>query len=226
MLWGVTLRSPHPYARIRGIDITEALATAGVFAVLTHDDVPGLEVYGLELRPAGAGDRRRALPGRAGRAGRRRPPRDRPAGREEDRRRLRGHWSRSSTPLHGACDAGQRRGCTREGNLVRHLKIRSGDPDADRPTSSVVGDYEVGMQDQAFLGPESGLAVPDGDGGVDLYVATQWLHVDQRQICSALGLGPDQVRLRSPASAARSAAARTCRCTCTAACSRCTPASR
>jgi CO/xanthine dehydrogenase Mo-binding subunit len=56
-------------------------------------------------------------------------------------------------------------------------------------------DFEVGMQDQAFLGPESGLAVPAEDGGVDLYVATQWLHVDQRQICRALGLPPDKVRL-------------------------------
>ena len=51
------------------------------------------------------------------------------------------------------------------------------------------------MQDQAFLGPESGLAVPAEDGGVDLYVATQWLHVDQRQICRALGLPPEKVRL-------------------------------
>jgi CO/xanthine dehydrogenase Mo-binding subunit len=51
------------------------------------------------------------------------------------------------------------------------------------------------MQDQAFLGPESGLAVPTEDGGVELYVATQWLHVDQRQICSALALPPEQVRL-------------------------------
>ena len=59
----------------------------------------------------------------------------------------------------------------------------------------VTGSYQVGMQDQAFLGPEAGLAVPDGDGGVDLYVATQWLHVDQRQICAALGLPPEQVRL-------------------------------
>ncbi len=59
----------------------------------------------------------------------------------------------------------------------------------------VSGTYNVGMQDQAFLGPEAGLAVPDGDGGVDLYVATQWLHVDQRQICAALGLPPEQVRL-------------------------------
>ena len=33
----------------------------------------------------------------------------------------------------------------------------------------------MGTQDQAFLGPESGLAVPDGEGGVDIYVATQWV---------------------------------------------------
>jgi CO/xanthine dehydrogenase Mo-binding subunit len=37
--------------------------------------------------------------------------------------------------------------------------------------------------------------VPVEDGGVELYVATQWLHADQRQICAALGLGPDKVRL-------------------------------
>jgi CO/xanthine dehydrogenase Mo-binding subunit len=51
------------------------------------------------------------------------------------------------------------------------------------------------MQDQAFLGPESGLAVPGEDGGVDLFVATQWLHADQRQICQALALPPERVRL-------------------------------
>ncbi len=80
------------------------------------------------------------------------------------------------------------------GNLVRHLKIRKGGP---APAAAVVvtGEYAVGMQDQAFLGPEAGLAMPDGQGGVDLYVATQWLHVDQRQVCAALGLPPDQVRL-------------------------------
>ena len=49
MVWGVTLRSPHPYARILSIDIGEALATAGVVAVLTADDVPGRNVFGLEF---------------------------------------------------------------------------------------------------------------------------------------------------------------------------------
>jgi xanthine dehydrogenase D subunit len=81
-----------------------------------------------------------------------------------------------------------------EGNLVRHLKIRKGEPPSEAPVV-VSLDFEVGMQDQAFLGPESGLAVPAEDGGVDLYVATQWLHVDQRQVCQALRLPPEKVRL-------------------------------
>src|SRR5262249_44115622 len=49
MLWGATLRSPHPYARIVSVDIGEALATPGVHAVLTHEDVPGSKYYGLEV---------------------------------------------------------------------------------------------------------------------------------------------------------------------------------
>src|ERR1019366_8729935 len=75
-----------------------------------------------------------------------------------------------------------------QGNLVRHLKLRKGDPEP-------VADVVVVGEDQAFLGPESGLAVPAEDGGVELYVATQWLHVDQKQICAALGLPPEKVRL-------------------------------
>src|SRR4029450_6681730 len=45
-----------------------------------------------------------------------------------------------------------------------------------------------------FLGPESGLAVPDGEGGVDLYVSTQWLHVDRDPLAASLDLPPDTGR--------------------------------
>ena len=48
MLWGATVRSPHPHARIVRIDVTPALAIGGVHAVLTADDVPGRGVFGLE----------------------------------------------------------------------------------------------------------------------------------------------------------------------------------
>src|SRR6187455_638203 len=50
MLWGATLRSPHPRARIRSIDVGPALAVAGVHAALTHEDVPGVNAFGLEHR--------------------------------------------------------------------------------------------------------------------------------------------------------------------------------
>src|SRR5206468_650208 len=112
MLWGATLRSPHPRARIRTVDLTGALRLPGIAAVLTHDDVPGQKTFGLEA--------------------------------------------------------------------------------ADQPVLAV---DEVRMQDQAFLGPESGLAVPSEDGGIELFVATQWLHVDQAQIADSLGLPEEKVRL-------------------------------
>src|SRR5262249_35480711 len=79
-------------------------------------------------------------------------------------------------------------------NVVRSLVIRPGAPDPPADVT-VSGTYELGIQDQAFLGPESGLAVPDGEGGVDVYVATQWLHVDRDQVAPCLGLEPEQVRI-------------------------------
>jgi CO/xanthine dehydrogenase Mo-binding subunit len=52
------------------------------------------------------------------------------------------------------------------------------------------------MQDQAFLGLEAALAIPDSDGlGVHLHVATQWLHEDLSQISACLDLPAEKVRL-------------------------------
>ena len=74
------------------------------------------------------------------------------------------------------------------------MRDRRGDPDTPADVS-VEGVYEVGQQDQAFLGPESGIAIPDGEGGVDIHVATQWLHVDRDQVAPCLDLEPEQVRI-------------------------------
>ena len=46
-LWGATLRSPHPYARIVSIDVSGAWQIDGVETVITADDVPGEMSYGL-----------------------------------------------------------------------------------------------------------------------------------------------------------------------------------
>ena len=194
MVWGVTLRSPHPHARIRSIDVTEALRVPGVSAVLTAADVPGENAVGLEHldTPALADGvvRYQGEPVALVAA-------DHPETARRAAKRIVVDYEvlPAVTDPRRALDAGAPLvHASREDNLVRAMKIRRGDP---APTAPVVValDFEVGMQDQAFLGPESGLAVPDGEGGVDLFVATQWLHVDQGQVCRVLGLPPEQVRL-------------------------------
>jgi CO/xanthine dehydrogenase Mo-binding subunit len=203
MLWGHTLRSPHAHARIVSIDISQALAMPGVHAVLTHSDVPGSKRYGLEFadQPVLAEDRVRYFGEPVALVAAEHPEQAR---RAADRIRV------EYEPLEPVVDAERAteqeplhpdRPTMSHGyrddprpNIVRSLVIRHGDPDAEAEVS-VSGIYEVGIQDQAFLGPESGLAVPDGEGGVDIYVATQWLHVDRDQVAPCLALKPEQVRI-------------------------------
>ena len=210
MLWGATLRSPHPRARIVSIDIGPALAVPGVYAVLTADDVPGSKVYGLEIadQPVLAFGEVRYQgepvavvaaehPETARRAAARIAVEYEPLPPVADMSRaLRPdsptvHPPAEDPPLTGGSEPGH--ALPISGNVLRHVPVRRGSVfEAD---VVVTGEYEVGMQDQAFLGPESGLAVPAEDGGVDLYIATQWLHVDQRQVAECLGLPASKVRL-------------------------------
>ena len=203
MLWGHTLRSPHAHARIVEVDLAEALAMPGVHAVLTHDDVPGAKRYGLEFpdQPVLAIDRVRYYGEPVALVAAEHPEQARRAA-----ERIRVEYellqlvsdpehATEQEPLHpDRPTMGHGYRDDPRPNVVRHLVIRHGDPEAAGDVV-VTGTYEVGIQDQAFLGPESGLAVPDGEGGVDVYVATQWLHVDRDQVAPCLGLEPEQVRI-------------------------------
>ena len=191
MLWGATLRSPHASARIVSIDIAAAAKLPGVAAVLTSKDLPGKTSYGLlhADQPVLASDVVR-FEG---------DPVAIVAAEDLDtcRRALRAikveyevlepvidpELAEASPPIHP------------DGNLFRRVVISTGDLSVQGDVI-VEGTYEVGMQDQAFLGPESGLAVPDGKGGMDLYVATQGPHQDPRQLAPCLGLEPAAVRVQ------------------------------
>jgi xanthine dehydrogenase D subunit len=195
MLWGVTLRSPHPHARIRGIDLAGALTTPGVSAVMTHEDVPGENSYGLERpdQPVLAADvvRFQGEPVAVVAA-------DHPEAARRAAQRIEVDYEvlEPVTDPEAAID-GSAAPIHPGGNVLRHIHVRHGDVEAARAQADVVitGEYEMGMQDQAFLGPESGLAIPAEDGGVDLYVATQWLHVDRRQVARSLGMPEEKVRI-------------------------------
>ncbi|CAB4704291.1 MAG: xanthine dehydrogenase subunit D [Actinobacteria bacterium] len=193
MLWGATLRSPHPYARITSIDTTKALLIAGVHAIITAEDVPGKLTYGLisSDQPVFAKDVVRYMgePIAAVAA-------DHP---ETCRRALAAIVVEyevmtplvdaelailpTTPPIHP------------DGNLIRHQRIIHGDPNA---TAEIIveGNYTIGMQDQAFLGLEAAMAFPDpGAQGVELHIATQWLHEDRGQIAACLNLPENNVRL-------------------------------
>jgi len=192
MLHGATLRSPHPHARIVSIDTAQARSLPGVRAVRTHADLPNSELYGLmksdqyplarkKVRFLGdpvaivaaddAQTARDALKLISVTYEPHPPITDPIAALQPD-----------AQPIHD------------KGNVIDAVHLVHGDPTA-RAEVEVAGEYELGMQDQAALGPEAGLAIPDDDGGVTLHIATQWLHEDLRQIAPCIGLPEDKVRL-------------------------------
>jgi CO/xanthine dehydrogenase Mo-binding subunit len=183
MLWGATLRSPHPHARIVKLDTSPALAIGGVVTVLTQDDVPGRDGFGMHVP-------------------------DQPVFAYGECN----YWGEpiavvvaSDLPtaklgveaidieyelLEPLTDMEE---ADRLDSQTRRMKIRRGDLTV---AGEVVaeGYYEVGQQDQAPLGNEAGLAIPDGEGGVDLFAVSQWVHSDHMQIFPCLDLEPEQVR--------------------------------
>jgi len=203
MLWGHTVRSPHAHARILEIDVSQALGMPGVHAVLTHADVPGAKTYGLEFQdqPVLAIDRVRYFGEPVAVVAAEEPEQARraaaavrvefeilqPVTDPERATELEPLHPDRPTMGHGYRDDPRP-------NVVRSLVIRRGDPDVEAEVA-VEGVYDVGQQDQAFLGPESGIAIPDGEGGIDIHVATQWLHVDRDQVAPCLGLDAEQVRI-------------------------------
>ncbi|WP_334027306.1 molybdopterin cofactor-binding domain-containing protein [Nocardia terpenica] len=197
MLWGMTLRSPHPRARIISLNLAPALAMPGVFAVLTHEDVPGRKVYGLDHtwdQPVLAiGEvRHQGEPVALVAA-------DHP---EIARRALAAieiEWEVLDPIIDpvAVVDDPEHLKVQERGGIARHQPVRVGDLEVGRALADVIVEehYEVGIQDQAFLGPESGLVIPGEDGGLDFYVATQWMHNDLSQIGPCLGLPEEKIRM-------------------------------
>ena len=183
MLWAATVRSPHARARIVSIDLAPALAIGGVHACLTADDVPGRATFGLEHpdQPVLAGDETRFWG---------EPVAVVAAEDPDTARRAAAAVQVRYEQLDALIDPEEAEG---RDEVFRRLRIRRGDQDL-RGSVVVEGEYEVGMQDQAPLGTEAGLAIPDGQGGVDLYATSQYVHIDHEQVVASLGLRPEQVR--------------------------------
>ncbi len=183
MLWGATRRSPYARARLVRIDVGPARAINGVRAVLTQADVPGKPLFGQEEQ-----DQPVLCDGEARFWG---EPVAIVAADDEETARLAAEaiiveWEE----LDPLVDPEQ---AVADGSVYREMRVRRGD---ESVSGNVVveGYYETATQDQAPLGPEAGLAIPDDAGGMDLYVTSQWIHIDHKQIVDCMAMEPDQIR--------------------------------
>jgi len=183
LLWGATRRSPFAHARLLSIDIGPALAIEGVRSVLTQDDVPGEPLFGQEDQ-----DQPVLCDGIARYWGE--PVAVVAAEDEETARRAADAIHLEWEELPPLVDPEL---ALDEGEIYREMAVRRGD-NASTGEIIVEGFYETATQDQAPLGPEAGIAIPDGAGGIDLYATTQWIHVDHRQLVACLDIEPDQIR--------------------------------
>ncbi|RBM21437.1 xanthine dehydrogenase family protein molybdopterin-binding subunit [Streptomyces sp. PT12] len=190
LLWAAVLRSPHPHARIKRVDTADAAAMPGVRAVVTHEDVTGGAGLGrtVDDRPALAFDvvRYHGEPVAAVAA-------DHP----ETARLAAAAIVVEYEVLDAVTDpekAFEAEPLHPEGNLIRHIPLRHGDPSA---TGEVVveGLYRIGRQDPAPIGVEAGLAVPRPDGGVEMYTASTDPHGDRDRLAACLGLTEEQVKV-------------------------------
>lgn len=185
MLWGATLRSPHPHARIVRVDLGPARAIPGVRAVLGAWDVPDNRFGAITPdQPVLADDYVRYVG---------EPVAIVAADDLETARRACDAISVEYEPLVPLTDPVQ---AIAAGKIHRHVEYTHGDPTVVGEVQAE-GEYTTARQDHSFLAPDAGIARPDGRGGVEVIGATQWVHADQPQIAAALGLPLERVLVRN-----------------------------
>jgi xanthine dehydrogenase molybdenum-binding subunit len=205
MLHAVTLRSAYPHARIQSIDTGKAAALPGVHAVLTHADVPGDPRHGLVENdwPVFAGGKYPA-----------RYVGDPLALVVAESDEIAQEAMRLITVEYDVLPAVTDPVDARKpdapvlhpdrptGNLLKHIKVRSGDVEQGFAQADVIVErtYRTPMTEHAFLEPECSLAVPAGYDAdhpkLTVYVGSQIPYSDRRQVAKSLGLEDEEVRVK------------------------------
>ena len=157
------VRSEHPHALIRRIDVTEAMAYHGIVKVLTAKDVPGINDVGFFLpdqpvicdtKVRYMGDGVALVVGET--------PEEAEEGAElvkVDYQLLPGVFDPEEAMNPGAIKIHE------TGNILDHHKVRKGDIEKGFIESDIVieGKYQTGLADHAYLEPEVALAIPETD---------------------------------------------------------------
>jgi len=195
LLHGVILRSAHAHARLVRVDIARARNMPGVHSVVTAEDVPGLNRFGIVVRdqPVLCEERVRyegdAIAAVAANT------------REQARAALNAiEVTYEPLPLvNDAATAEQQAALHDGGNLLARETLRRGDTEQAFARCAVIVEhnYQTPRQMHAFMETEGGIAIPDDNGGVLFRVGCQSGHRDAEQLADILGLASGQVTVEA-----------------------------
>ncbi|MGO8760098.1 MAG: selenium-dependent xanthine dehydrogenase [Terracidiphilus sp.] len=199
MLFAAVLRSEHPRALVRRIDVAAARALPGVEAVLTAKDVPGERLIGHVVYDwpvmIAEGEETRYVGDALALVA---------AATKETAQQavslIRVDYEQREPLL--SPQAALAEGAPRlhpGGNVLSTTVVKRGDVDRAIAESKhvVTQHYSTPRQEHAFLEPESALAVPDPSGSLTVYTAGQSVYDDHREIVRMLGVSGDKVRIIS-----------------------------
>lgn len=199
LLCGKLLYSPYARARIKKLDVQKARKLPGVFAVITHADIPGENsyLYAEPDQPLLVVDEVRfqgdavaavaAIDARTADAAL--------AAIEVEYEELPGIFD----PLE-AMQPGAEQVVPGKDNVMLSQMYRTGDVDAAIASADVVikNTYRTQWAEHAFLETEGGVGLVDDEGGITVYSSCQAPHRDRMQIARALAMPESMVRVITP----------------------------
>ncbi len=201
MLHGRIVRSPHPHARIVGIDATRALALPGVHAVVTGRDMPtryGIIPWTQDEHPLAVERALHVGDGVAAVAAVDEATAARAAALVDVRWEPLPHVLDPAAALEPG--APKVNDTARKGNVTKEVELSFGDVDAALGSADVVveGDYSFPGSTHAALEPHCAIGAWDPAGVLTVYSTTQVPHYLHRELAHVLGLAADRIRVVQP----------------------------
>lgn len=197
MLYGKILRSPYAHAKIISICTEHAKELKGVRAVVTHQDVPGMNRFGLVIpdQPVFCEEKVRYIGDAIAAVA---------AETEEIAKKALELIEVIYEPLpviddpeQALCDDAPKLHPT--GNILHRATYQNGNiEDGFNKCSTIIDEmYEVPRQIHAYMETEGGIIVPERDGSITVYVGTQHGYKDRFQLSRILAMPETSIRVVS-----------------------------
>lgn len=194
MLYGKVLRSTVAHAILEEVDSSEAVKCPGVVAVLTAKDIPGGNGVGILIKdePVLVKDKIRRIGDAIALVAA-----ETEAEATAALKAIKVRW-KELPAVFSVKDAMEKDApqIHDSANIMAVRKIRRGNVEEafDRCDIIVENSYTTQMVEHSYIEPEAGVADYDGTM-VTVWVSTQNVHFDRREVARTLGIGENRVRI-------------------------------